>query len=198
MYEQLLHTQCNGSTSGFNATCVLQGYLSRNMTHTVLPKLTAWPWNSYNSPAEYCRLQKGLPKRPLIILHPKCGRSLTYSHFHGGWFSQERRPEIKLNNKGWSAWRNQKTGRLYPRKCWVTLVALWCKDSLMWIVLSHHWLCKKQRLMVTVQTQLMITTNWAFSWKHNAVEYLKDTLTNPRVNAKYLWFQHKHMCKYML
>jgi hypothetical protein len=38
MYEQSLHTQRNSSTSGFNATCVLQGYLSRNTTHTVLPK----------------------------------------------------------------------------------------------------------------------------------------------------------------
>ncbi len=41
MYEQLLHMQRNSSTSGFNATHVLQGYLSSNMTHTVLPKLTA-------------------------------------------------------------------------------------------------------------------------------------------------------------
>jgi hypothetical protein len=43
MYEQPLHTQRNSSTSGFNATRDLQGYLSSNTTHTVLPKLTAWP-----------------------------------------------------------------------------------------------------------------------------------------------------------
>ncbi len=43
MYEQPLHKQRNSSTSGYNATCVLQGYSSRNRTHTVLPKLIAWP-----------------------------------------------------------------------------------------------------------------------------------------------------------
>ncbi len=43
MYEQYLHMQCNSSTSGYYATHVLQGYSSRNMTHTVLPKLNAWP-----------------------------------------------------------------------------------------------------------------------------------------------------------
>ncbi len=31
-------------TSGFYATHALRGYSSRNTTHTVLPKLTAWPY----------------------------------------------------------------------------------------------------------------------------------------------------------
>jgi hypothetical protein len=91
-----LHTQRNSSISGFNATCVLQGYLSRSTTHTVLLKLTSWPWNDSYSPAEYCGPQKGFPKRPLIFLHPKTGRSLTISQLHGGWFSQECRLEIKF------------------------------------------------------------------------------------------------------
>jgi hypothetical protein len=43
MYEQPLHMQGNSSTSGCNATHDLQGYSSRNTTHTVLPELTAWP-----------------------------------------------------------------------------------------------------------------------------------------------------------
>jgi hypothetical protein len=43
MYEQPFHMQRNSSTSGFNAARVLQGSSSRNMTHTVLQKLTAWP-----------------------------------------------------------------------------------------------------------------------------------------------------------
>ncbi len=40
--------------------------------------------------------KKGFPKRPLIFLHPKNGRSSTISQLHRGWFSQERRPEIKF------------------------------------------------------------------------------------------------------
>ncbi len=44
--------------------------------------------------------KKGFPKRPLLFLHPKTGRSLTISQLHGGWFSQERRPEIKFYTKG--------------------------------------------------------------------------------------------------
>ncbi len=66
MYEQPLHMQRNISTSGLNATHVFQGYLSRNTTHTVLPKLTAWPWSNSNSPAEYCRPQKKGFQRDLL------------------------------------------------------------------------------------------------------------------------------------
>ncbi len=58
MYKQPLHMQRNSSTSVFNATRVLQGFSSRNTTHTVLPKLKAWPWNNSNSLVEYCRPQK--------------------------------------------------------------------------------------------------------------------------------------------
>ncbi len=39
MYEQHLHQERNSFTSVYYATRVLQGYLSRNTTHTVLPKL---------------------------------------------------------------------------------------------------------------------------------------------------------------
>jgi hypothetical protein len=46
MYEQPLHMQHNSSTSGFNATRDLQGYSSRNTTHTVLPKLIAWQYGA--------------------------------------------------------------------------------------------------------------------------------------------------------
>jgi hypothetical protein len=171
MYEQPLHTQHNSSTSGCSATCVLQGYLPRNTTHTVLPKLMAWPWNNSNSPAEYCRLQKGFPKRPLIFLHPKTGRSSTISQLHGGWFSQEHRPEIKFYTKELKCTAQPEKGHPYPRKWWDTLVAPLCKDSPMWIVLSHHWLCKN-RGEWSSQMQLMIPTNWQFSQKHNAVQYL--------------------------
>ncbi len=41
--------------------------------------------------------KKGFPKRSLLFLHPKTGISLTISQFHGGWFSQEHRPEIKVS-----------------------------------------------------------------------------------------------------
>ncbi len=71
MYEQPLHMQRNSSTSEFNATCVLQGYLSKNTTQTVLPKLTAWSWNNSNSPVEYCRLQKRVSKETTYISSPK-------------------------------------------------------------------------------------------------------------------------------
>jgi len=67
MYEQPLHVQRNSSTSGFNATRDLQGYSSRNTTHTVLPKLMAWPWDYSNSPAEYCRPQKKVSKGTTYI-----------------------------------------------------------------------------------------------------------------------------------
>jgi hypothetical protein len=40
--------------------------------------------------------KKGLPKKPLIFLHPKTQRSLTISQLCRGWFSQERRPKIKF------------------------------------------------------------------------------------------------------
>ncbi len=105
--------------------------------------------------------KKGFPKRPLIFLHPKTERSSTISQLHGGWFSQERRPEQ----------HNQRTRCPYPRKWWDTSVSPLCKGSPMWIVLSHHWL-RKNRGEQSSQMQLMITTNWPFSWKHNAVEYL--------------------------
>ncbi len=42
-HEQYLHVQCNSYTSGCYATCALDGYSSRNTTHTVLSKLEAWP-----------------------------------------------------------------------------------------------------------------------------------------------------------
>ncbi len=96
MYEQPLHMQRNSSTLGFNATRDLQGYLSRNTNHTVLPKLMAWPQNNSNSPAEYCRPPKRVSKETTYISSPTDWRSLTISQPHGGWFSQERRPEIKF------------------------------------------------------------------------------------------------------
>jgi hypothetical protein len=162
MYEQSLHMQHNSSTSGCSATRVLQGYLSGNTTHTVLQRW--WLGHEITLPAQQNTVghKKGFPKRPLIFLHPKTGRSLTISQLNGGWFSQERRPEIKFFiPKGWSTQRNQRTGCPYPRKWWDTLVAPLCKDSLMWIVLSHHWL-RKNRGEQSSQTQLMMTTNWHF------------------------------------
>ncbi len=71
MYEQPLHMQRKSSTSGFNATRDLQGYSSRNTTHTVLLKLTACPWNNSNSPVEYCRLQKSVSKETTYTSSPK-------------------------------------------------------------------------------------------------------------------------------
>jgi hypothetical protein len=56
---------------------------------------------------------------------------------------------------------------------------------------------QKQRKTVTSQTQLMITTKRQFSWKHNAVEYLLNTLTNLHVKCQVLVIQHEHECKYM-
>jgi hypothetical protein len=145
MYEQLLHMQHNSSTSGFNATCVLQGYLSRNTTHAVLPKLTALPWNSYNSPTEYWRPHKGFPKRLLIILHPKAWKKL--SNQPTSWrliLTRVQAWDKGFIPKGWSTQHNQKTRHPYPHKCRVTTVAQLCKNSWMWIVLSHHWFRKNK------------------------------------------------------
>ncbi len=144
----------------------------------------AWPWNNSNSPAEYCRPQKRVSKETTYMSSSKNWRSSTISQPNGGWFSQERRPEIKfLIPKSWSAQRNQRMECPYPHKRWDNLVSQLCKDSPMWIVLSHHWLCKN-RGERSSQMRLMITTNWRFSWKHIAVEYLQDTVTNPHVKCQ--------------
>jgi hypothetical protein len=98
--------------------------------------------------------KKGFPKRPLIFLHPKTGRSMKISKPQGGWFSQEL-----FIPKGWSPQRNHRTWRSYPCKLWNTSVFPLCKDSPMWIVLSHQWL-HKNRGECSSQMQHMITTNW--------------------------------------
>ncbi len=56
---------------------------------------------------------------------------------------------------------------------------------------------QKQRRMVTSQMQQMITTEKLFSWKHNAVKYLYNTLTACVSNAKCSWLQHEHKRKYI-
>jgi hypothetical protein len=38
---------------------------------------------------------------------------------------------------------------------------------------------------------LMITTNWQFSWKDNALKYLQDTLNNPRVKLNENFLKNK-------
>ncbi len=114
--------------------------------------------------------KKGFPKRPLIFFHPKPGRSSTIGQLYGGWFSQERRSETKFLYQRVEA-HSTTTGRPYPHKWWDTLIAPLCKDSPMWIVLSHHWLYKN-RGDRSSQMGLMITTNRQFLWKHNTVEYL--------------------------
>ncbi len=163
MYEQPLHTQRNSSTSGFNATRDLQGYLSRKTAHAVLPKLMAWPWNNSNSPAEYCMPQKRVSKETTYISSPKDWRSSTISQPHGGWFSQVHRPEIKfLYQRVEAHSATKKTGCPYPCKRWDTSVSPLCKDSPMWIVLSHHWL-HKNRGERSSQMRLFITTSWQFS-----------------------------------
>ncbi len=172
MYEQPLHTQRNSSTSGFNATCDLQGYLSRNTTHTVLPKLMAWPWNYSTAQWNTVGHKKRVSNETTYISSPKDWRSLTISQPHGGWFSQVRRPEIKfLYQRVEAHSATKKPGCPYPCKRWDTLVSPLCKDSPMWIVLSHNWL-RKNRGEWSSQMRLMITTSWQFSWKHNAVKYL--------------------------
>ncbi len=172
MYGQPLHTQRNSSTPGFNATRVLQGYLSRNMTHTVLPKLAAWPWNNSNSPTEYCRPQKRVSKETTYISSPKDRKKLDNQPTSRGLILTRAQTWDKVFiPKGWSAQHNQRTGCPYPWKWWDTSVASLCKDSPMWIVLSQHWI-HKNRGERSYQTQLMITTNRQFSWKQNAVGYL--------------------------
>ncbi len=176
--------QCNSSTSGFNVTRDLQGYSSKNMTHTVLPKLMAWPWDYSNSPAEYCsdkRVSKGT-----TYISSFNWRSSTISQPNGCWFSQERRPEIKfLLKKGWSTQRNQRMECPYPHKRWDNLVSQLWEVSPTWIVLSHHWHHKNWGERSS-QKQLMITTNWWFSWQQNTVKYQQDTVTNPRVKCQRL------------
>ncbi len=142
--------------------------------------------------------KKRVSNETSYISSPKDWRSSTISQPHGGWFSQEHRPEIKfLQQRDEAHSATKKPGCPHPRKQWDTLVSPLCKDFPMCIVLSHHWLRKNIGEWAS-QTRLMITTSWQFSWKHNTVEYLWDTVTNPHVNAKGLWLQHEHMRKYML
>ncbi len=166
-------------------TWLTQYYQSWWLGHEIT--LTA-QWNTVGH-------KKRFPKRPLIFFHPKTeeacqSANLTGVDSHKAW------DKVFIPN-GWSTQCKQRTGCPYPRKWWGTLVSPLCKDSPMWIVLSHHWL-RKNRGERSPQTQLMKTTNWQFLWKHNAVEYLWDTVTNPRVKCQGLWLQHKHMRKYRL
>ncbi len=103
--------------------------------------------------------KKRVSNETKYISSPKDWRSLTISQPHGGWFSQERRPEIKFLYQRVEAHNATKIpGCPYPCKQWDTLVSPLCKDSPMWIVLSHHWL-RKSRGERSSQTRLMITTS---------------------------------------
>ncbi len=143
-------------------TWLTQYYQSRWLGHGIT--LTA-QWNTVGH-------KKKVSNETTYISSSKNWRSLTISQPHGGWFSHERRPEIKfLYQRVEAHSATKKLGCLYPRKWWDTLVSPLCKDSPMWIVLSHHWL-RKNRGERSSQMRLMITTSWQFSWKHNAVKYL--------------------------
>ncbi len=145
MYEQLLHMQPNSSTSRFIATRVLQVFLSRSTTHTVLPKLKAWPWNNSNSPAEYCRPQRRVSKETSDISSPKGVEKLNSQPTSLGLILTGAKAWDKVFiPKGWRAQPNQRMGCPSPCKWWDTSVAPVCKDSPMWIVLSHHWLHKNR------------------------------------------------------
>ncbi len=135
-------------------------------------KLMVLPWNESNSPVEYCRLQKRVSKETTYISSPKDWRSSTISQSHRGWFSQERRPEIKFLYQRAEAHSTTKEQDAHIHANNESpLLAPLCKDSPMWILFSHHWL-RKNRGERSSQTQLITTTNWHFSWKHNAVKNL--------------------------
>ncbi len=185
MYEQPLHTQCNSSTSGFNATCDLQGYSSRNTLTQYY--LSWWLGHEITLTAQQNTIghKKGFPKRPSYFFTKRLKKLDNQLTSRGLILTRAKAWDKVFIPKGWSAQRNQRTGCPYPRKWWDTLVSPLCKDSPMWIVLSHHWLCKN-RGEWSSQTWLMITPNWQFSWKHKAVKYLWDTVTNPRVKCQEL------------
>ncbi len=190
-YDQYLHTQRNSSTSWYYATCVLKGYSSRNTTHTVLAKLKAWPWNKTYQPRKILQATNRVSMKPLIFLHPKACRSLTMSHLHRGWLSQECRLEIKFYTKGWSVQHNQKTGRQYPRKCWDTLIAPIMQGFLNVNSVEPSTAPQKQRKMVTSQMRLMITNKRQFSWS----SIYRIHWPTPMLNAKCSWLQHNHKCQ---
>ena len=173
MYEQPLHT--------FRAIVLLQDLMPLVTSKDIPPGtwLTqyyqSW-WLGHEITLTAQRNTAGHKKRvsneTTYISSPKDWRSSTISQPHGGWFSWERRPEIKFLYQWVEAHSaTKKPGCPYPRKQWDTLVSPLCKDFPMWIVLSHHWL-RKNRGEQSSQTQLVITTSWQFSWKHNTVEYL--------------------------
>jgi hypothetical protein len=141
--------------------------------------------------------KKGFPKNPHIFLHPKTAEARQSANLMGVDSHKSIGLRWSFIPNGWNAQRNQRTGCPYQRKWWDTLVSPLCKDFPMWMVLSHYWL-RKNRGERPPQTQLMMTTNWRFSWKHNAVEYQWDTVTNPRVECQGLWLQHNYMHKYLL
>ncbi len=171
MYEQYFHTQHNNSTSGYYATHVLQGYLSRNTAHTVSPKLKAWPWNKTCQPSKNTVSHKKVSRRPLIIFHPKAWKKLN-NQPNGGWFSQERRPKIKILFQGL-----KHTAQPKDRMPISMQMLSYLSSSIMQGFpdvnsVEPPLAPQKQSRTITFQMWLMITTNWQFSWKHNAVKYL--------------------------
>jgi hypothetical protein len=117
MYEQPLHMQRNSSTSGFNATRdpkdihpgtrLTQYYQSWWLSHEIT--LTA----QRNTVGH----KKRFSNETTYISSPKDWRSLTISQPHGGWFSQECRPEIKfLYQRVEAHSATNKPGCPYPHK----------------------------------------------------------------------------------
>ncbi len=198
MYEQLLHTQRNSSTSGFNATCVLQGYLSKNTTHTVLPKLMAWLWNNSNSPAEYCKPQKRVSKETTYISSPKGMEEAWQSASFTGVDSHKSVGlRYSFCTKGLKT--QPKNGMPISTQIMRNLSGSIMQGLPNVNRVEPSMALQKQRRTVTSQTWLMITTNWQFSWKHNAVKYLWYS-DQPvcQMPTKGMWLHHKHVRKYML
>ncbi len=126
----------------------------------------------HGSPAEYCRPQKEFQWVHLYFFTQRRGRSSTISQLYGGWFSQERRPEIKFLYQGLKHIAQPEDRMPISMQMLRHLGCSIMQGFPNVNSVEPPMAQKKQRKTVTSQTRLMITTNWQFSWKHNAVKYL--------------------------
>jgi hypothetical protein len=158
MYEQYLYVQCNSSTSGYYATITKAEGLAMKQ-HIKAQRNTVGH-------------KKGFQWDHLLFFTKWCRRSSTISHLQEGWFSHERRPEIKFLYQGLKRTVQPEDGMPISMQMLRHLGSSIMQGFPNVNSVEPPMAPQKQRRMVTSQMQLIITTNWQFLWKQNAVKYL--------------------------
>ncbi len=131
--------------------------------------------------------KKGFQGDHLYFFIQRHGRSLTISQLHGGWFSQEHRPETKFLHQGLKRTAHPKDRTPISMQMMLSYLSGSIVQGIVNVISVEPPMApQKQRKTVTSQMQLMITTKRQLSWKPKAVEYQFDTLTNPCVKCQVL------------